>query len=119
MRIRDHLHRLTFYAEAAVELTRPHIQLLVDIFDIIDGGQRPVLFDDLQSDIAQLKAMGIDAEIIYRILIALRLFPLHRIRDLAAFQLISPQGFLELVIVDIGKAMPSPSDWVPSATPPL
>src|SRR5258705_6597122 len=108
MRTRDDFHRHSFHFKRGANLTFPKDQLLPDIGDVFYGGSGSVLFADLKTDIAQLKAMYILSVILRSILFPFRSFYLNSIRDFLSIEIIFLEGLFFGVLFCIRKTVPAP-----------
>src|SRR5690349_11831624 len=115
VRIGCYRYRYIFNSEPALQFAGPHIELLIYVLDIFNGGNTAVLFSYLQSDIAQLQTMWILAEVIYRLAATLRFLYLYAIGYLLSFQFIFPERFFTTIFFCVWKAVPAPlalcSQW--------
>ena len=106
--IGEHIDRYAFEREMAFDFAGPHIQLLVQVVQVGKGSGRAIFFDELKTDIAQLQAMYVFAEIIAGTLVSFRGTPLHRIGYFTAIEVIITQAFFKAVTAVVGKTVPAP-----------
>src|SRR5262249_16748863 len=93
--IGEHIDRDAFEGKMAFYFGFPHVQLLVHIVQVADGGLAAVFFSELETEVAQLEAMYVLAEIIAGVLVAYGCVPLYGIRHLATVQVVIAQAFVE------------------------
>src|SRR6185437_12232149 len=53
----------SFERKVAADLTGPEEQLLVDVLDVVEGGEGVIAFRHFEANVTELEAMGVDAEV--------------------------------------------------------